>query len=315
LSSEAAGGELFTLTDSSRVVCGNTAFPLNKTDFDPANAVITKSVDLFQFYGTCTVNLALREGADIRTPAVFGGTTSPVFSTTVTLGPASTLDATEKQFAGNFVEQSDGTAAVRVQFSGDQDGVAKLTTDWHEQVLGPDGTACGSDNAPPDDTVPVSPSCVANQGDQTGWTFTVSYTDKRDGNRHTLGPINIPGTPPGFVPPCVVSSQNFTATWSGSASTPSVTVAFVRDKADLRGCSNFKYTLQSPGSRQTCDSANVDDVQTSQTLSAASCEAFLGNPGWNVEVTYKSARGDEQPVEVAVTGQPPTPTPTPSSTP
>jgi hypothetical protein len=115
--------------------------------------------------------------------------------------------------------------------------------------------------------------------------------------------------PPGFVPPCTVSAANFTAAWDGNA----VTVTFDKTNADMRGCSNFTYTLQAPGAPRDCISRDEGDTPPpTDSLPASNCQAYYDRPGWNVEVTYKSARHDEQPVEEPVSGQP---TPTPSSTP
>jgi hypothetical protein len=313
LSSAAAGGELFALTDSSGVVCGNTGFPLSKTDFDPATGVITRTVSLLDFNGACTVNLQLQEGANAREPKVFGGTPSAQFSTAVNLGQASTLDATASQFSAKFVALSDGSAAVDVQFGGDSTAAAKLAYGWHEQIYAPDGTTrCGGDNAgtggAPDLTISVSPSsCVVDQGGTPGWSVTLGYRDKRDGTPHTFEHIAISGLPPGFIPPCRLSQANFQAAWSGSVDAPSVTVTFDPSHTDLGGCTNLEYTLQEPGTKQTCTSVAVDNPPPATAeVSAMPCQADLSQPGsWSIEVTYKSARNDAAPIDIVVSGTPP----------
>ena len=208
-SSAQADGELFDLTDASNLSCGggNSAKPLGKDGFDPATEAITTSVDLLTYNGQCTVNIQLAEAGRTGGPLVFGGTSSPLISTPVNLGQASALDASASDFSATF-DPNNPTATIH--YDGNHDAASQLAINWHEQVHAPNGTPCGGDSTgqsgQPDVTVDLRPldQCVVTQGDQSGWTFDISYQDRRDGALHSFNGIAIPGKPSGFIPPCDV---------------------------------------------------------------------------------------------------------------
>ena len=318
-SSAQAGGERFDLTGNSNLVCGggNSAKPLSKDGFDPSSEQITTSVDLLTYNGQCTVNVQLAEAGRAGGPLVFGGTTSPVISTPVDLGQASTLGASGSDFGASF-DPNNPTATIH--YNGNHDAVSQLTLNWHEQVHAPDGTLCGGDNTgqsgPPDVTVDLRPldQCVVTQGDQSGWTFDVSYQDIRDGTTHSFTGIAIAGKPSGFIPPCDVRGA-FSAQWTGDYTAPSVTVTFDNSGADLRGCSGFSYTVYEPLKVKRCVSADEGDTPPgSESLGTLACQDDFTLPGrWLVEITYSSARHDANPIDVDVAGDPPQPPPPPPS--
>ncbi|HEY7008815.1 MAG TPA: fibronectin type III domain-containing protein, partial [Jatrophihabitantaceae bacterium] len=319
LSSAAAGGELFTLADNSGVVCGNTGFPLNKADFDPARAAITQDVNLLNYNGTCTVNLALREGANQRTPAVFGGTTSPTFSTNVNLGQASTLGAGQKDFTATWSDRGGSSALVRYTGGLGPEQVAKLSYGWDEHVgFVPSGssnfadcTASGQGNsAPTADGVYVvlDNSCVQRYGGQDGtWQVTVSYHNTRD--RSVSGPFtySLNGAPPGYVapPPCNVDKSSFTATWSGTATVPSVTVSFAGRSGDVAGCSSWTFVARDP-SPQDCSAPIPGAGNPPADLSLnVTCGTAPSTAGWTVRVNYQDTDNHQQFTDIDVRGQVP----------
>jgi hypothetical protein len=308
VSSAAAAGERFSLADVSGVVCGSSGFQLSKTDFDPARAIITQNVDLLAYNGTCTVTLALREGDNARDPAVFGGTTSPRFSTTVNLGRASTLDAGSGDFTAEWSRHNGSSALVKYTGPKTDGQVGQLTQQWSEQLSAPDGTACGSATAQPSHSgmyIEVNPaSCVNDFGDQNGWRVTVSYYDRNTNNQHTQG-YTLNSTPPGYIP-CTVSAGNFAAAW---ASDPTVNLTFNPSGAQIDGCSDWQYSVRNATTTECgSDVGNPRSFGIAVQTTRDECTPGLG---WSVQISYRDPSGQRhtlgQLTPILVTGTPPAP--------
>jgi hypothetical protein len=318
ISSGAASGEQFSLADSSNVVCGSSGFQLDKSDFDPAHEAITQNVDLLAFNGSCTVNLALREGSNVRDPAVFGGTTSPKFSTTVNLGRATTLDAGSGDFSADWRRTDDNGntgSFVLVRYTGveSDNQVGQIADRWSLQLFAPDGTACGSSDAQPTHSgvyFGVNPaSCVNEFGSQTGWRVSVSYYDTNTNNQHQQD-YTLDSTPPGYVP-CSVSAGNFAAAW---ANDPSVDLTFDPSGAQIAGCSGWDYSVRN-ASQTECGSANGDPGAISIAIATQRDECTPGL-AFSVVISYRDPAGRSHTLApILVGGTPPAPPPTPTPTP
>jgi hypothetical protein len=317
ISSAAAGGERFSLVDSE-VVCSNSGFALDKSDFDPAHDTITQNVDLLSYNGTCTVQLDLREGSNALDPAVFGGTTAPKFSANVNLGKASTLSAGSGDFKAAFSarDASGNTGSfVQVRYAGfhSDNQVGQLADRWSLQLSAPDGTPCGSSSAQPTHSgtyFPVNQTCINEQGDQNGWRVSVSYFDRNTDNQHEQD-YTLNSTPPGYVP-CTVSASNFAAAW---ASDPTVDITFDPSGAQIAGCSAWGYSVRN-ATQSECGSANQDPGSIAVAIDTDRDECTPG-PAWSVTISYRDTASRLQHLTpILVTGTPPAPptTPTPSPT-
>ncbi|HEY2298006.1 MAG TPA: fibronectin type III domain-containing protein [Jatrophihabitans sp.] len=314
-SSGQANGERFDVVDSG-VVCGNTGFGLAGSNIDPSRDAITRSVDLLQYNGTCTVTVHLAESPGATSTPVFGGTTSPAITRTVDLGHASTLDAGQGDFSAQW-DKHDGSS-VLIQYTGTKsdNDVAAIAENWQEALYAPDGTFCGSSTQQPTSHgiyLDVNPaSCVNDHGDQTGWHTTVSYYDKGTPNQHSYS-YTLAGTPPGYVP-CTVSASNFAAAWDSTAdpNNPTITITFGADgNTNLAGCSNWSYTIIKDVS-QTCGSAEPDGGSpasgNNQTTMQVKCETPLGLT-WQVRIDYNGPEGPRNGLYTTVQGEPPQPPP------
>ena len=313
LSSAAAGGELFSLDPAASMLqCSSTGMQLTKTDFDPAQDVITAPVDLLSMTGTCTVRLVLLEGAGAHDPPVFGGTSSPPITTTVDVGQATTLDATSADFDAAWSAQGGSSVLVRYTGSRTDDQVGQITdpNSWTEQLFAPDGTACGTSSAQPTqagiDLAVLPASCVNQYGDRTGWTTTVTYRDRGTGDPHSFT-YPLTGTPPGYVP-CQVGAGNFTATW---ASDPTVDVSFDAAGAQIGGCSGWIFVVQD-ASGTVCGQLSQPPGDLAIPLNSSCTPAA----GYVVVIKYTDPAGNPpQPTfpQVTVGGTPPAPPPPPPS--
>lgn len=317
ISSAAAGGERFSLTDS-QVVCSNSGFALDKSDFDPAHDTITQNIDLLSYNGTCTVQLALDEGSNALDPAVFGGTTSPKFSANVNLGRASTLSAGPGDFSPSFnAQDGNGNAGafVEVSYTGSRSDnqVGQLADRWSLQLSAPDGTPCGSSSDQPTHSgtyFPVNQACINTQGGQAGWRVSVSYFDRNTSNQHEQD-YTLNSTPPGYVP-CTVSTTNFAATW---ATDPTVDITFDPSGAQITGCSAWAYSVRN-ATQTECGSANDAPGTIAVPIDITRGECTPG-PAWSVTISYRDTAGGQQSLApILVAGTPPAPptTPTPSPT-
>jgi hypothetical protein len=326
LSSATADGERFSLSGNSYLRCGETYQYLHQADFDPSLTAITSHIDLLSnMHGVCSVSIQLIEGAHQADPPLFGGTASPTVTQSVDLGQATTLDATAGDFAVSF-SHTDGSS-VDVAYTGRfaHDDVAKIAQNWHEQIYAPNGAQCGGDSSAqggqPEVFVDILPfDCILDQGNQTGWTITVSYTDAGTSTQHVLGHLPIAGTPPGYIPQCTVSQSNFDAHWSGTYDNPSVTVDFSQNGAVLDGCSNWAYQVNRSGSTDPCGNANAPVSQLPIAIGlppqppagANNCDILTSQ--WNVGISFQSARTGDHTVYVPVSGTAP-PAPPPTTTP
>jgi hypothetical protein len=317
IASAAAGGERFSLTDTSNVVCGSSGFQLNKSNFDPAHEAITENVNLLAFNGTCTVNLALREGAGARDPEVFGGTTSPSFSTGVNLGRASTLDAGQSDFTAAWGTRTDplnnkisGTLLKYVGSRTDNQ-TGQVSSNWAESLTAPDGTQCGRNNAQATHDgvfVDLSGACLNQFGGQNGWHLTLSYSDKSNGGGHSFS-YTLNGTPPNYHPPCTVAAANFAANWAGTPDAPAVTIDFDSHATALEGCSGWSYQLFK-NEVQSCGTTAGPAPDAGQVVVAATCDTTTLAVTWRIQITYDSDRGDARPISISVGGDPPVAPPT-----
>jgi hypothetical protein len=317
ISSATSDGERFSLGGNSYLRCGETYQYLHQTNFDPSVTAITTPIDLLSnLHGLCSVSLQLVEGANQANPPVFGGTVSPTITQSIDLGHATTLGASAGDFTASF-SNTDG-ASVDLAYTGRfaHDDVAKITTGWHEQIYAPDGTQCGGDSAgqggQPEVFIDVKPfECILDHGNQTGWTVTVSYGDAGTSNRHVFDHLPVPGTPPGYIPPCAVDTTNFGAQWSGTFDNPSVTLNFSPGGAVLDGCSNWSYQVNwiSSAGSSGCGSASTPPSQLPISIGvSAGCDVDSGQ--WNVGISFTSARTGDHAVYVQVTGEAPQPPPT-----
>ncbi|MDT4934340.1 MAG: hypothetical protein QOK11_2232, partial [Pseudonocardiales bacterium] len=307
LASANANGERFDLADGSSVRCGNTGFVLSKNDFDPAHDEIDATMSLLQYRGSCTVSIALIESGNSAPPLVFGGTVSPMASTTLDLGSASKLNAQQGDFSADW-DSSGGTSNVRVKYEGalrDSD-VAQITENWSEVVKAPNGRSCGSGSAVPTSSgidVAVSAGCVNSLGDQTGWQVTVSYQDASDGSQRGPFTYNLTGGPPSYQP-CVVTASDFGARWTGTADLPAVQVNFTGDQSALAGCTGWSYVLKTPGG-DSCGTppAPPDPANDRASAIALSCATAPSADDWSVSITYTDTAGDPQALSpITVTG-------------
>ena len=320
ISSATADGERFTLGGNSYLRCGETYQYLHQANFDPSVTAITTPIDLLShLHGVCSVALQLVEGTNQADPPVFGGTVSQTITQSIDLGQATTLDATAADFTASF-SNADG-ASVDLGYTGKfaHNDVAKITNNWREQIFAPDGTQCGGTSAgqggQPEIFVDVKPfDCILDHGNQTGWTITVSYGDAGTSNQHVFDHLPIPGTPPGYIPPCTADATNFSAQWSGTFDNPSVSLDFAQNGAVLDGCSGWSYQVNwnTLSGSVACGNASAPPGQLPISIGVSgNCDITTGN--WNVAIGFTSARTGDHTVYVQVSGTAPTPPPTPPS--
>jgi hypothetical protein len=315
-SSAQANGERFDLVDSG-VVCGNTGFPLTADGIDPAHDAITQNVDLLQYNGTCTVNIKLAEAGATSGPEVFGGTTSPLVTGTVDLGHASTLDAGQGDFAAAWVNDQ-GASGVAVKYQGQRtdDQVGQITYGWQETLFDPNGNVCGSAAQQPTHegiVFDADAGCVNDQGNNTGWRATVTYSDKANGAQHSFS-YSLSGTPPTYTP-CTVPVTAFQAAWAADGS-ENVVVGFDPSGADLRGCSDWQLTVNDAVQTDCGDSTATPDPSGVTIPIKNSCTPSLG---YSVSISYRDPAHQSHTLgPILVGGTPPAAPPTstpPSSSP
>ncbi|HEY8301565.1 MAG TPA: hypothetical protein VIG48_06685 [Jatrophihabitans sp.] len=322
-SSAQAGGERFDLTNSS-LTCGggNSAKPLTKYGFDPANEAITASVDLLTYNGSCTVTVQLKESAHGSAPLVFGGTSSPVVTEPVDLGHATTLDAGQGDFSAQWDSHDGSSALVRYTGNHSDSDLAQITQGWQESLAAPNGTPCGSGSQQPTHGgiyVDVNPAgCVNLYGNQGGWQVTISYYDKGTANQHSFT-YTLDGTPPGYIP-CQVSGSNFAAAWDQNSdpNNPTVTVDYTKNNGDkLDGCSNWNYTIVK-NAVQGCGSAEPNggspDHGNGQTTVQSNCDTQALGLNFSLRIDFTRPDGSGDSYTINVSGSPPQPTPTPTPT-
>jgi hypothetical protein len=203
---------------------------------------------------------------------------------------------------------------------GHSDGdIAQITQNWQENIYAPNGTPCGSSTQIPTHNgvfIDVNPaSCVNDFGNQPNWRIVVSYQDRGTSNPHNY-PYTLSDDPPGYIP-CTVSGANFGAAWSGTGDQPSVDVTFTPgNNSDLRGCSNWQYTVVNT-TQQGCGSGKPDNDNPNSgnnvTTVAVNCDTTISTL-WHVQIDYSGPEGQRSPLNVQIDGTPPTPTPSPTTT-
>lgn len=204
LSSAAASGEQFELTDSSVFSCGNTSMPLSTPGpIDPAADTITAQVNLLQYYGDCSVTVQLAEDPASQTdPPVFGGTQSPAVTSSVSMPgiPSGGLNPSAFSAAWDASPDSKGRSTVTIQVNS-SDPSLLFVVGWAETIS--DGTPdqCGSATDQPPTTIAVDQGCVADKGaDPTAWTAVIKYRSLGSMDYQTAT-VQVTGTPPTYLAP------------------------------------------------------------------------------------------------------------------
>jgi hypothetical protein len=298
ISSAAVGGETFDLVDTadtqSAVTCGSRGKSLVRSGIDPADPITDTLSLLSGFSGTCTVTLVLRENGSI-----FGGTLKTV-SAQYTVGPATTYDPTANDFA---VAWDPPASQVLVTYRGHGltlDELAQITQNWTVTVRGPGGQSCGTRNfdSPPDGVdAPASASCVAQYGQQSGWSVDIDYEDAGTGDAHSVpGDHSLDGTPPGYQ---ACAPTKFDASWSGTLAAPTITLSV---QGTLAGCDNWKYALVDPlgAACPASTSGTPDDV-----VITPACATPPSKDDWTLHVTWTDPAGNPQSTDATVAGNPP----------
>lgn len=303
ISSAASRGETFDLVNSS-LSCGNSSRALDATGFDPA-APLTFTVDRTQYYNSCKVEVQLEQNRDSQTdPPLFGAGPSNVASDTVSIDPASLTSIGGGDFSASWDGSSGGQSQIAVKYSGG-DPLFALASGFSVAVAAPDGTACGGYSSDPSlHDVSVPQSCIDTfgaSGDR--WTVAVSFTFLGS----TKGPYTVTGVTggaaPTYTPPvCDVGAAGLTASWSGTATAPTVDVG-VTDGSRVHDCSGWTYTIVGP-STPTCGSGDAGTAPPVTGL-AVTCSDTPASTGWSVSVGYKDLSGSAHTATVPVTGSPP----------
>jgi hypothetical protein len=268
---------------------------------------VTSTVWLTQYHGSCTVYAQLVESSSDPDPKVFGGTPSPVLQADLTLGQPSTLDATRQDF--DVTWSGPPGSHVLVKYSGNYDDatVGDLTQNWHETLLAPDGSACGTDSEQPTHagiSFDASAVCV-NAQPKAGWSVAISYDDAGTTDTQTVSE-NLAGPPPGYVP-CAVNQANFSATWAGTHANPAAELDFKGNGGDLAGCSAWTYTLLAPGGT-ACGSGpdgTAPDGPQPVTIAPTCSTPPDGNNDWSIRLGYQNPDHSSGTLTVAVGGTPP----------
>ncbi len=206
LSSAAADGETFSLSGSS-LSCGNVSLPLSAGPLDPSTTAVTAAVDLTQYFGTCTVHVALVESGNETTPPVFGGTVSPsaTLRAVMPATPTTPLAAADFTAAWNQTAQTCGLLAscsiAQLQLTGN-DPLIGFARNWTETLSDSDAT-CGAASDDPHGVVGIQAddACVQARGGTAGsFTMTVSYSYA--GSSTVLSTtVTVAGSPPTYTAP------------------------------------------------------------------------------------------------------------------
>jgi hypothetical protein len=324
ISSASAHGETFDLVNSN-LVCGNSALPLRRTDFDPAVPLHFSDIDRTTFNGSCSVLVQLAQNAgQALVPPLFGpsGNSNQPTSGWFTID-APTLPDQSGLFSAAWDGAPSGLSQVAVKYTG-SDPLMSFATNWSVSVTDPDGTACGGyTNAATLGDVTVPQGCIdADGASGDGWGVSVSFTffgtDK--------GPFQVTGInggqAPTFNPPvCNPSKADLAAAWDASITQPQVDIT--ADPSQLKNCSGWTFVLNAPSTDPNppaggCGTATGAPPQ--QIAVGAACLPDLSSSAqWQVAVSYTDASGTPQTMTLPVSGTPPpppsTPTPPPSNPP
>jgi hypothetical protein len=155
-----------------------------------------------------------------------------------------------------------------------------------------------------DFTVPQS--CVDTDGASgDGWQVTVSVQSI---GGQTQGPFVLGridgGAAPTYNPPqCDPSKAGLSATWGGTAASPTIAVS-ASDGDIIKDCTGWSYTVVGP---TTADCSTGNDTGAPPQTVGVTCTDDLTASGWSVTVNYTDLNSKPQNVTVSqVGGTPPT---------
>jgi hypothetical protein len=297
VSSAGSGGEVFDLTDDSRLQCDSIAIPLAKARFDPATGTITKGgISQLRYFGNCTVTIGLVESSGQPTPLYYGGVTSKRATTDVSLGQAASATVSANDFTAEW--PASGSAA-QLTYTGDEQ-LDLLTQSWSEVLKRPgDDPLCGTADTQfrgNGDTASVPGNdCVGRFGDQTtGWVITVSWADQSDGQTHSVD-VRLADGAPATYQPCTPGA--FTASWGTTRTDP---VSLTQAGGDVSGCSDWSAELQA-GDGTSCGTST--DAPNPTAVIPITCGTAPA-ADWTVSVSYRKPDGTVA-VATATLGTPP----------
>lgn len=294
-----------TNTASSQIVCGNQSLDLTKfSPIDPAQPISAGSLSLLTTSQNCTATVVLQQAPGIG-PPLFNPPTQTL-TANFTLGQATTLDAKKSDFTAAW---DASTPAAVIKYTGPYaDGdVTTLTTGWSEVITGPDGSTCSKDPhlqvTHAGITVKADPACVGQQGGvTTGWQVTVSYQNA-DGSPGASYTYDLTGGPPGYQP---CNPAGLTASW-GKTRAEGVDVATTSTAKDIAGCSNWTYVINDASNTPVCSASSSNVTQAPPTNIPLTTCGTAPAAGWTLTISWvNTARQNQPPVNVPITGTPPT---------
>jgi hypothetical protein len=210
ISSAAAGGETFDLINSV-LTCGSTSMPLTATNFDPSTRDVTATVDLRQYYGSCTVTVQLSENSATQSqPPVFGGTPSPALAgVAVDLPNSASGPFSPTTFHAEWNDTPDAADRSVVTVSGTDVRFA-LVQSWNYVLSDGNTASCnGADvTGAPTQTIESKQKCVDNSGDDahlTAWSVQITY--RFFGSAPQTVTVPVAGKPPTYHAPAPPTSS------------------------------------------------------------------------------------------------------------
>jgi hypothetical protein len=304
LTSAQANNEKFDF--NGLLQCGSTGFNFSATSFDPADPIDAGPVSqLNKFFGGCAVSGQLQESPNSPQPEVFGGAVKPLGPTPFDLGAPSRSGAGQKDFTADW---NNSGSDVVITYNGNAD-LRTLTQDWSETVIAPDDQICGSGNDVPDKTATVHVDVLCeNQNPGNGWQVSISYHDSVDGAAE--GPFTYSlGAPSGFA---FCTPTSFSASASGDTSAPKVDVA--KPDGDLSGCSRWSYDLLDQNNKSClAPGGGGGGAAPPVTLDVDPNCDLTG--GLTLSISWVDPARVDHSRDVPVSGNWPTPSPSPSSSP
>jgi hypothetical protein len=306
ISSAESRGETFDLVNSS-LSCGNASKTLSRTDFDPSAATLTFTIDRATYNGNCTVSVQLAQDPNSMTsPPVYGASPSASVSAPVQLATPD-LNSTAADVTAAWSTASDGSAAVTVNYTGNNALLLGKSTGWSIQLLGNGTDDCGSVTGnPPPTQVPVAGSCIQN-GESLSVTVTFTYY----GSAQSFTGIGVSGNAP---QPLNLSPSEFTASWATDGS-ENVVLTYVGSQ-DLSGGTGWTEQVTN-GTIASCGSGNFAPSGALAAIAVTDACVLTGqSTPWSVTITYQDvSTGATKSVVVDVTGAVPPPPTTPPPTP
>jgi hypothetical protein len=299
LTSAAANGERFDLTGDSGLYCGNTnatgGWDNSPNGIDPADP-LTFTDDRTQLFGDgCVMRVQLVQHEASGT-SVFGAGTS----SNVAVSSPFSIDAPElvgvggNDFAASWDGVSGGQSQIAVRYTGGNPLIGLFAGHWSLAVTDPDGTSCGGySGAGSLADVAVDQACVDADGASNGnWHVAVSfaYLGAPKGPYDTT----LSGPPPTYhKPQCDVQSAQLSATWGGTAASPTVQIG-VKPNASIQDCSGWTYTVVGPTTANCGTGSGAPPTEI-----AVTCADAPAPTGWSVAVTYTDATGTTQATTIA----------------